>query len=470
MKRGRRPREDLGVARDFVPAAVTVVDLDEPLADADFGRAPSGQLYGSVLALVRLHDDPVATVEIPLVEGKLSAAELAAAIVDRAAEEVRTHARDHGCAPADPGAKNLRDGMPSSECPVREIDRSTPPFVSVVVPTVHGHERIGRCLRRLCAMAYPRFEVIVVDNAPDDPRTREAVAEAAGSDERIRYVAEPLPGSSLARNGGIPVAAGEIVAFTDDDIEVDRHWLDWLVEHFVTDPEVGVVTGLVMPVGLDTPGQRWFEESTGFGKGLRVLRFDMGPNSPEDRLLFPYWGAAFGSGGSMAFRKSVLIGIDGFDPALGTGSPALAGCDIEAFSHAILRGSRLVYEPRSVCWHNHRATEAAVQRQTFTYAVGFTAIMTKWLLRDARLWILAISQGLGLLFGRSNKRGVPTELTRLSNQVRMHRDLLTFVRQFGGFAAGPLLYLRSVLWVRRLGLRSVLRHNLEAVRKSDADG
>jgi hypothetical protein len=166
----------------------------------------------------------------------------------------------------------------------------------------------------------------------------------------------------------------------------------------------------------------------------------------------------------MAFRRSVIADIEGFDPALGTGSPALAGSDVEAFSHAILRGSRLVYEPRSVCWHDHRATESAVKRQTFAYAVGFTAILTKWLFRDRRLLPLIIRQGLGVarraLFRRHHSGDVPHKVARLAQQVRMHRGTDTLIRQFGGYALGPVLYLKSILWVRRLGRRRALPEHL----------
>ena len=46
-------------------------------------------------------------------------------------------------------------------------------------------------------------------------------------------------------------------------------------------------------------------------------------------------------------------------------------------SSAILRGGTLVYEPRSLCWHEHRHDEAAFRRQLFNYGVGFTATLTK---------------------------------------------------------------------------------------------
>jgi GT2 family glycosyltransferase len=358
-------------------------------------------------------------------------------------------------------AEVLARGMPSTRCGRLEVDRGSAPFVTVVVPTAHRPERVMTCISSLAAMSYPHFEILIVDNSPTDRRTREIVEECAANDPRVRYAAEPLPGSSVARNRGIRESSATIVAFTDDDVRVEPNWLSWMVEPFLQDPVVAVVTGLVMPARMDTPAQRWFEQFSGFGKGLEPRRFDTGPNAASDRLLFPYWGAAFGSGNSMAFRRDALLEIGGFDPALGAGSPAKAGADIESFSHVIIRGGRLAYEPRAVCWHDHRAQERALRGQTFNYGVGCTAILTKWLLRDRRLraqigreaWSLARDR---IAAGGDVPTAVPHEVSRLSLQFSMNRRRGTLLRQLSGFAVGPLLYVRSLLWARRLGLRQVL--------------
>jgi O-antigen biosynthesis protein len=234
------------------------------------------------------------------------------------------------------------------------------------------------------------------------------------------------------------------VAFTDDDVVVERDWLGWLVQPFVSDTRVDVVTGLVLPGELETQAQRWFEAYGGFGKGFERRVYDLGTHR-EDRFLYPYWGGAFGSGNSMAFRRRCLTTIGGFDAALGAGSPARGGADIEAFSHAILQGGRLVYEPRSICWHKHRRDEAALRRQLVAYGAGFTAILTKWVMRDPRVLPALFRGALSLARSRfvpgarrlRDRPNLPPELDRL---------------ELRGMLLGPALYLRSVLWSRRHGL------------------
>jgi GT2 family glycosyltransferase len=351
-----------------------------------------------------------------------------------------------------------------SSCSSRRVDQMEPPMVSVIVPTARRPERIETCLASLRQLRYPDFEVIVVDNAPDQRATRTVVEALARADTRVRYVAEPRPGSSVARNRGAREAGGEILAFTDDDVVVDEEWLTWMVEPFLADPHVGVVTGLVLPARFDTPDQRWFEEVSGFGKGFEPRVFDRREHRADERLLYPYWGAVFGSGNSMAFRPAVLARIGGFDPALGVGSLARAGADIESFSHAILTGSRLAYEPRAVCWHEHRADGLAVERQMFNYSIGLTAILTKWLIRDpAMLKGLArrVAEFLAASRGAHDGSALPHELRRWKGQLLMSRRRQALAHQLGGYLLGPCLYLRSVIWARRLKLDRVLAEGLQ---------
>jgi GT2 family glycosyltransferase len=466
MLSARRPRAVpqgpvAGEAR-FVPTTVRVIELDDGLADLELGTAADGREYGSLLALVRIHGDPLTTIEVSAEHGRITARALADSIWTAASTQLERHVGTHGCMELEACTPmTLVSGLRAvGLCPSRRVDEIEPPVVSLIVPTAHRPERIETCLMSLRRLRYPCFEIIIVDNAPEDPRTRALVESCAREDERVRYVAESLPGSSVARNRGVREARGEILAFTDDDVAVDVEWLAWMVEPFLRDARVGVVTGLVLPARFDTPEQRWFEEFSGFGKGFEPRVFDNDEHRADERLFYPYWGAVFGSGNSMAFRASLLKEIGGFDPALGVGSRALAGADIESFSHAIIVGSRLAYEPHAVCWHEHRADAAAVDRQMFSYSAALTGILTKWLLRDPRLARVIVTQLLrsivSMIGVRRTSSGVPYELAQLGKQLQMNRRRHTLGLQFRGYCLGPALYLRSVIWAKRLRLRAVL--------------
>jgi O-antigen biosynthesis protein len=434
------------------PCAVTAIDLDQPLRALDLGRAPSGRPYGWLRALVRLHGDLLATIELPAVDGRVEVPELGDRIWQVACDRLRRHVRTHGCVAVEGLTRQALDaGFAAPSCGSRG-DASDRPFVSVIVPTAGRAERLADCIASIVDLEYPDFELVVVDNAPADASTREVVAQWSEAPRPVRYVAEPVPGSSRARNRGIASTTAEILAFTDDDILVDRDWLERIVAPFVADRRVGVVTGLVMAAQLDTLEERQFEHFTGFGRGLDVLTFDTDQYRPASQPLFPYWGAAFGASNNVAFRRSVLERIGGFDEVLGVGGPARASADIDSFTHALVAGARLVYEPRAVCWHYHRSDADSLRRQVFNYAVGTTAVLGKWSLRDPRLlWRLARTAGSALLPSRV-RQDSPTstrEAERFRQLLRMSRDQGMLARQLAGFALGPALYARGALRLRR---------------------
>jgi hypothetical protein len=71
----------------------------------------------------------------------------------------------------------------------------------------------------------------------------------------------------VAHNRGLTKARGEIVAFTDDDVVVDSLWLIELARAFEFADDVACVTGLILPMELETPAQFWLENSIRYNKG-----------------------------------------------------------------------------------------------------------------------------------------------------------------------------------------------------------
>jgi len=100
------------------------------------------------------------------------------------------------------------------------------PFVSVIIPTYHDWGRLEKCLAALLAQTYPqdRFEVLVVNNDPQDP------VPEMDLPNNFHILSESKPGSYAARNKGISVAKGEVLAFTDSDAIPYENWLEKAVE------------------------------------------------------------------------------------------------------------------------------------------------------------------------------------------------------------------------------------------------
>jgi GT2 family glycosyltransferase len=223
---------------------------------------------------------------------------------------------------------------------------------------------------------HPDFSVVVVDNATDDAATR-ALVDRLG-DGRLRLVHEPRRGTSVARNTGVRHADAALVAFTDDDTCVDRGWLSALAARFAAEPEVAAVTGLTMPLELETTAQLWFERFGGLGRGLRPFTVD-GRSRDGLPLLFPYSVGALGAGANLAVRRLVLEQVGGLRERLGPGTATFGGEDLDLMSRILLAGHRIGYAPAAVVRHEHRRDEAAVRLQAFTYGAGLSAQLSQHL-------------------------------------------------------------------------------------------
>ncbi len=413
--------------------------------------------------LVRLHGEPLGGVTVADLPAGDPADLLAERIAAAYARQIAAHLRADGL----PVEGTTVDGrgdwaLLSAACRAsdvstcqRRLEPGTPaPLVSVVVCTIGTEKRLPDSLRALLAQDYEPYEVVVVDNAPDNPTTRTLVEQLA--DPRLRYVPETRRGLSVARNTGLAAARGELVAYTDDDAIADRGWVRTVAAVFAEDPRVACVTGLVLPAEAATQAQAWFEEFGGFDRGYQRLVWRLPRlTGPTDALgpagdggpVFPYSAGYYGSGNNMAFRRDVLVAMGGFDVALGAGSLAKGGEDLDAYLTVLLGGGVLVYEPRAMVRHYHRSDYDALRTQMKNYGIGLTAMLAKRVLTSPReLGTIAarVPAGVKRLLDpgstKNEKKGAqyPRELTRL---------------ELFGFVAGPALYVRARVDARRRGLR-----------------
>ncbi len=329
--------------------------------------------------------------------------------------------------------------------------------ISVIVTTCGGNSMLIRCINSVLACEYDNVEVIVVDNRPGSGTTSALLAEHFANDVRVRYTREGRPGLSYARNAGLTLAEGEVVAFTDDDVVVDEGWLQAIANAFA--PEVACVTGLIMPLALDTSTQALFERFAGFNKGHERLSFQLADRHEDP--LFPYAPGAFGSGANTALRKSVALRLGGFDVELGTGTAACGGEDLDMYIRLLLAGERIVYEPAAVLFHEHPSGDGGLRRRVFTYGVGLTAMLTKQLVAGPRLPLLrAIPSGVGYLLDAGSRKNV-------SRGAEYPRTLTVLERL--GMIAGPLAYALSVFRSRvpsrsEMALPARSPHDRPAVR------
>ncbi len=249
--------------------------------------------------------------------------------------------------------------------------------VSVVICTRDRAQDLTRCLASLARCTPPPSEIIIVDNSPSDDSTAAALRAFPG----VRYIREDRPGLSHARNAGVRAATGEILAFTDDDVELPQDWIARLAAPFA-DPAVGCVTGLVLPADLSGEAACLFEfEIGGFGKVLHRQRFE--PAYLQSDWWRPPDVWKMGAGANMAMRRAVFAETGLFDPRLGAGA---SGCseDSEFWFRLLRAGHVCLYDPAVVVFHHHRSDRAGLIRQLRAYSRGHVTALFVHFAQDRR--------------------------------------------------------------------------------------
>jgi glycosyltransferase involved in cell wall biosynthesis len=122
------------------------------------------------------------------------------------------------------------------------MDKLNSDFVSVIIPVLNDSERLEICLNSLEKQTYPKelYEVIIVDNGSD-----ENIEDLVKKFPQAALAYQPQRGSYAARNQGISIAKGEILAFTDSDCIPAQDWLETGVKHLLSMPNGGLVAGRI---------------------------------------------------------------------------------------------------------------------------------------------------------------------------------------------------------------------------------
>ena len=239
------------------------------------------------------------------------------------------------------------------------------PDLSVIVCTYNRSESLRRTLARLAGQRADGFdyEVIVVDNNSRD-QTRQVVTESqALFGGRLRYLLETRQGQSYARNSGIGEARGEIVVFTDDDVEPEDTWLSQLRAAFMRF-EADCVFGKVLP-RWDTAPPAWL----GPYFQHRLAMLDRGD---EARVITASREQLVGA--NFAVRLVVLEYLGGFNIALGNRGDRVSGEeDTDLFERLLTLGTRIVYAPQAVVYHHvqqERMTKRYFRQWHFDHGVA----------------------------------------------------------------------------------------------------
>jgi glycosyltransferase involved in cell wall biosynthesis len=394
------------------------------------------------LLLIRLFTEPIGMLELTVPRDGLSETALAAEIARAFGPALRDRFEECGLAWTDDlPTTGLRPPRHPAFLASRERVLGTGPDITVAICTHDRPDTLATALQSVCTQSYERLRVVVVDNAPSDDRARQVVASFAERYD-VTYALEPRPGLSWARNRAIEYAH-DVLAWVDDDETCDEWWAAEIARGFVEVPSADAVTGAVVPSELETPSQLFFER---YGSVRRHRGFARAVFSPATRELQSplYPLPPFGIGANMAFRRSALERIGGFDCALGAGTLTQTAEDTAAFTALLLSGGTIVYQPTSIVRHQHRRDDAVLHELLRGHGRGLGAFYTSMLLRRpscAGELIRLLPAALRDQFSPAGKRadklsgGIPAELVRANRM---------------GIVQGPFVYARARARARRL--------------------
>ena len=264
--------------------------------------------------------------------------------------------------------------------------------ISVVMCTRDRPEMVRMSIESILAVRYDDFDVHVVDQSTGC-QTRDVVAELAPrlGTARVHWHYQEVPGLARARNCGVSVSDGDIVAFVDDDVIVPVDWLDTLVRAFTSDENVDLVYGQVcVPKSL--------KEAQRDGMIVPSLVW-----TRREKIGAPGRFRLWGMGANMAARRTLIERLGGFDETLGVGGVCRAGEDFDFSYRTYSLGSAILLEPELHVDHYGMRSAEQWPVTLKNYGFGDGAFFMKHLrCRDLRI-VGVLFRHAGLVAARTLK-------------------------------------------------------------------
>lgn len=283
--------------------------------------------------------------------------------------------------------------------PERNAIKKSDESVSVVVPTCRRPQHLRRCLQGLAKQNRHADRIIVVNNCSDDGEVESLIREEF---PQVEYIECTTKGVSAARNAGAAICDSKFLAFLDDDVIPEPHWLEQIGVEINRDQRIAVCRGMVLPSVIETESQARMEALGGFNGGFRPRWIQLETeknNAYTDYLEFPELGA----GCQFIVRRSAFEQVGGFDPEIGAGL-GIDGEDVDFFARIIDQGHIFYYEPAAIVFHHHRESSEIFEEQIRRAAWSTAYLWGRLARRYKRVQAPAnrlFRKHLGILAGRA---------------------------------------------------------------------
>lgn len=226
-----------------------------------------------------------------------------------------------------------------------------PTSISVVIPTYNSEETIGASLRAILSGTETPMEIIIVDGCSQDSTVKIA------RDFRVHIINNPKVHAAAARNIGMQVAKGAIIAFTDSDCLPEVTWLERIHRHFKNNILLIGLGGIMLPQVPENDIEK-FSASVFLNE---IMRFPNSSFIPDRKSLAASFITA-----NCAYNKEALTAIGGFNEFFKNN-----GEDIDLFWRMLDKYPlRLLYDPSIIIYHKFPKSYSGLARKYIQYGIA----------------------------------------------------------------------------------------------------
>lgn len=225
--------------------------------------------------------------------------------------------------------------------------------VSIVIPAHNEGENLVDTIRCVLEnIAYPDFEIVVVDDGSTDG-SGDRLSRIFGNDSRVGMVRAEGLGVANARNLGATCASGKILIFLDAHCYTPPHWMDGLIQ-----PLADICVGMVGPA---IATMRYGSDVRGLGLNWRDASLELEWLGQRENTPYP---VPLLTGACQAVRKADLERLGYYDP----GMTRWGSEDEELCLRYWLMGYEVLVQPQTVVYHLFRESHPyEVQVQNIIY-------------------------------------------------------------------------------------------------------
>ena len=216
---------------------------------------------------------------------------------------------------------------------------------SIIICTFNRLKLLKLCIESILTLktSPSQFEIVIIDNNSKDGTEDfcKGLSQTYGG-YKWKYIKETQQGIAFARTRGAKEAAGNVIAYIDDDCLAEPDWLNEIINFYDKNSEVMSTGGRIIPKYL-VPVADWFGK---YFWGL-VGNYDLGKN------VFQMKGVRYPSGANMHFRKTAFEKYGYFDGNLGRSGKSLMAGEEKAMYLKLINANEKVYYLPQVIVHHH---------------------------------------------------------------------------------------------------------------------